>query len=994
MEQDPSPATLTSRAHNSSEDRDMDFPVTGADPTSSIWDWGDLLELTTNDCFPISFDYYSLSPPPLEPPAAKPNTVPAADRVRKRDPRMTCSNFIAGQVPCAFLEFDAQLEKLEEEETGAPGKKRARTGRSGSVTYRCQVPGCEVDISELKGYHRRHRICLRCANSSTVLIDGETKRYCQQCGKFHLLSDFDEGKRSCRRKLERHNIRRRRKPAGSMTAVNKESRDAVQNGSNLSCQIIEEEPAFESEDGLVSAHCSAPALENIHNDSVVTLIDNETDGGKDDFKFSNSVSYSDSRLHTHPCALQAGSHSSFMIGIRQNSREDFGTNLHPSWLHYLDCVYFDAKEYVDEGNGSIKWLSENPMTYLHDFVFRPGRMLFGRGFMTIYLNNMILRTRKDGTSMVKIDAELQAPRLHYVHLSYFEAGKTMEFVACGSNLLHPKFQFLVSFAGRYLPNDYHVVSSHVHSKEGSPSCDHQLYKIYVPQTEPNLYGPAFIEVENQYGLSNFIPILIGDKEVCPEMKSIQQRFDASASRQGSKFSATGSFFESCEASTLRQRAYSELVLDIAWLLREPKLGIFQETKASSQIQRFNRLLSFLIQNKSTVILKKILQNLKIVVGKMGFNGANDSDIMLLQKYMDNARDILRDDELQKGEIPECRSEYIERERNQLSQSSFENDEPSVVSNFLRDMSDSGVVTVKEGWPLRREVESIRWGMIPFVVKFCVAACVHDSLRREVETASGPSVVKLSLLKLALELGNCLLTVSRPFAVKLSLCCLESNILRFEIQVSCIAPSPISSVVKLKLALKLTNCLLTVSCPFTVKLSLCCLESNILHCEVEIDSESCLLTISRPFAVKLNLCCLESNIIHCEVEIGTISSVVELKSWMCGYDILRRGVEIADGLFIVKLSLDLNIIRREVEIQVLNVAGRHDFLRCEVENIDDPFIVKFGFELDIIRREVEIYSRTNCVASSSISFVAKLKLALAKTYKVMHICDGCNALRYA
>lgn len=29
--------------------------------------------------------------------------------------------------------------------------------------------------------------------------------------RFHVLPDFDEGKRSCRRKLERHNNRRRRR---------------------------------------------------------------------------------------------------------------------------------------------------------------------------------------------------------------------------------------------------------------------------------------------------------------------------------------------------------------------------------------------------------------------------------------------------------------------------------------------------------------------------------------------------------------------------------------------------------------------------------------------------------------------------------------------------------------------------------------------------------------------------------------------------------------
>lgn len=40
--------------------------------------------------------------------------------------------------------------------------------------------------------------------------------------RFHLLSDFDEGKRSCRRKLERHNNRRRRKSVDSKGAVDSE----------------------------------------------------------------------------------------------------------------------------------------------------------------------------------------------------------------------------------------------------------------------------------------------------------------------------------------------------------------------------------------------------------------------------------------------------------------------------------------------------------------------------------------------------------------------------------------------------------------------------------------------------------------------------------------------------------------------------------------------------------------------------------------------------
>lgn len=46
----------------------------------------------------------------------------------------------------------------------------------------------------------------------------------------------------------------------------------------------------------------------------------------------------------------------------------------------------------------------------------------------------------DETSVMEVQIKVQAPRLHYVHPTYFEAGKPMEFVACGSNLLQPKFR--------------------------------------------------------------------------------------------------------------------------------------------------------------------------------------------------------------------------------------------------------------------------------------------------------------------------------------------------------------------------------------------------------------------------------------------------------------------------------------------------------------------------------------------------------------------------
>ena len=50
---------------------------------------------------------------------------------------------------------------------------------------------------------------LRQVNS--IVREGKRQRFCQQCGRFHDMSEFDGDKRSCRARLERHNARRRKK---------------------------------------------------------------------------------------------------------------------------------------------------------------------------------------------------------------------------------------------------------------------------------------------------------------------------------------------------------------------------------------------------------------------------------------------------------------------------------------------------------------------------------------------------------------------------------------------------------------------------------------------------------------------------------------------------------------------------------------------------------------------------------------------------------------
>lgn len=75
---------------------------------------------------------------------------------------------------------------------------------------RCQVEGCGVVLSNTKEYYRRHKVCEIHSKAPKVVVLGLQQRFCQQCSRFHGMTEFDEAKRSCRRRLEGHNQRRRK----------------------------------------------------------------------------------------------------------------------------------------------------------------------------------------------------------------------------------------------------------------------------------------------------------------------------------------------------------------------------------------------------------------------------------------------------------------------------------------------------------------------------------------------------------------------------------------------------------------------------------------------------------------------------------------------------------------------------------------------------------------------------------------------------------------
>ncbi|CAL9052593.1 unnamed protein product [Musa banksii] len=110
----------------------------------------------------------------------------------------------------------AEKDKKRRPSSSVATKRGSSSGSGGSVSPPCcQAEKCAADLAEAKRYHRRHRVCEAHSKAAVVIVAGLRQRFCQQCSRFHEVSEFDDSKRSCRRRLAGHNERRRKSSSDS-----------------------------------------------------------------------------------------------------------------------------------------------------------------------------------------------------------------------------------------------------------------------------------------------------------------------------------------------------------------------------------------------------------------------------------------------------------------------------------------------------------------------------------------------------------------------------------------------------------------------------------------------------------------------------------------------------------------------------------------------------------------------------------------------------------
>lgn len=78
--------------------------------------------------------------------------------------------------------------------SSAGAKKQRSSGGGGFVHHgqppRCQVEGCNVDLSDVKAYYSRHKVCAMHSKTPTVVVAGLEQRFCQQCSRYYFYTIF------------------------------------------------------------------------------------------------------------------------------------------------------------------------------------------------------------------------------------------------------------------------------------------------------------------------------------------------------------------------------------------------------------------------------------------------------------------------------------------------------------------------------------------------------------------------------------------------------------------------------------------------------------------------------------------------------------------------------------------------------------------------------------------------------------------------------------
>lgn len=91
-----------------------------------------------------------------------------------------------GSAPAAIPPTGSSSSSAEVVVVASPARK-GRGPLQGGQPPRCQVEGCNVDLTGAKAYYCRHKVCGMHSKAPMVIVAGLEQRFCQQCSRLVMF---------------------------------------------------------------------------------------------------------------------------------------------------------------------------------------------------------------------------------------------------------------------------------------------------------------------------------------------------------------------------------------------------------------------------------------------------------------------------------------------------------------------------------------------------------------------------------------------------------------------------------------------------------------------------------------------------------------------------------------------------------------------------------------------------------------------------------------
>ncbi|XP_020160961.1 squamosa promoter-binding-like protein 1 isoform X2 [Aegilops tauschii subsp. strangulata] len=507
------------------------------------------------------------------------------------------------------------------------GPASATAGASSSSAPSCQVDGCHADLSDDRDYHRRHKVCEPHTKSTLVRIKNIEHRFCQQCSRFHLVQEFDEGKKSCRSRLATHNRRRRKAPAEAVNSLGENQsltntlllllrqlagQDSASsseqiNGPNLLVSLLKNLAAVAGtqacQDMLKDA-TSSNAGNYVGNQSGPPVPAEEPPVKRRAQNFDLNDAYvEEDESRTDKIVFK-------LFGKQPN---DFPADLRAQILNWLSHYPSDMESYIRPGcviltiylrlpNWMWDKINVDPAPWIENLISISTHGFWETGWLYARVQDRLTLSCNGRLMLVSPWRPVIGDKHQILCVTPIAAAynSTANFSVRGFNIAQPTTKLLCIFGGKYLVQEA-TQKLHADTRiQQGPQC--LTFSCSFPSTS----GRGFIEVEDYDQSSICFPFVVAEESICCEIRMLEEKLN---------IIAFGDALEGREDLMASRSQALKFLHEIGWLLQRSHTRA-TSSKAPQQhhavgfsAARFRWLLSFAVDQEWCGVVKMLLDTL-------------------------------------------------------------------------------------------------------------------------------------------------------------------------------------------------------------------------------------------------------------------------------------------------------------------------------------------------------------------------------------------------